>query len=191
MKRLVLAALAAATLAAAAASAQRPPDPAALLAAQREAMAPLKAMDGAWRGPAWALQPDGSRRHLTQTERIGPFLDGAVKVIEGRGYETDGRVGFNALGVVYYDPAKRAYGMRSWAQGRTGDFKFEPRPDGYAWEVPFPGGIVRYEATVKDGRLREVGHTTMQGREPVQTFEMNLERIGDTDWPLGAPLPPK
>lgn len=29
------------------------PDPAALLAAQKEAMAPLAFMDGVWRGPAW------------------------------------------------------------------------------------------------------------------------------------------
>jgi hypothetical protein len=188
MGRLAIAAFCAATLAA---YAQHMPDPQAVIAAQREAMAPLKAMDGAWRGPAWTLERDGTRRHLTQTERIGGFLDGSVKVIEGRGYGADGRVGFNALGVISYDATKKAYSMRSWAQGRSGDFKFEPRPDGYAWEVSFPGGIVRYVGTIADGKLREVGHTQIQGREPVQTFEMNLERVGDTDWPLGTPIPPK
>ena len=174
-----------------AASAQHMADPAQLVAEQREKMAPLKAMDGLWRGPAWTLLPDGRKKHITQTERIGPFLDGSVKMIEGRGYEEDGRVGFNALGIVYYDIARQAYGMRSFAQGRGGDFKFEPRPDGYAWEVTFSGGSVRYVATIKGNKLREVGHTLLPGREPVQTFEMNLERLGDTDWPLGRPVPMK
>jgi hypothetical protein len=126
-----------------------------------------------------------------QTERIGPFLEGTIKVIEGRGYEPDGSVGFNALGVVYFDPRRKAYGLRSFALGRSGDFKFEPLPDGYAWEVEFPGGKVRYVATVKDNKLREIGHTMLEGRPPVQTFEMNLVRIGDTDWPLGTPVPAK
>src|SRR5262245_24759201 len=71
----------------AAASAQGRPDPAALLAAQREAMAPLAFMDGVWRGPAWTILPSGEKHNVTQTERIGPFLDGSVKVIEGRGYD--------------------------------------------------------------------------------------------------------
>jgi hypothetical protein len=188
--RTVAAALALA-LAAGTALAQHMPEPEKLIAAQRAKMAPLKAMDGVWRGPAWTLSPDGTKKHLTQTERIGPFLDGSVKVLEGRGYEPDGRVGFNAFGIVYYDLQKRAYGLRSFAQGRGGDFKFEPTADGYAWEVPFPGGRVNYVATIRDGKLREVGHTTLEGRPPVQTFEMNLERVGDTDWPLGTPVAPK
>lgn len=188
MKRLVPTVFAAVAIAA---HAQHMPNAQELITQQREAMKPLAIIDGVWRGPAWTLQPDGSKRHITQTERIGPFLDGSVKVLEGRGYETDGRVGFNAFGVVYYDSARKAYGLRSWAQGRSGDFKFEPTADGYAWEVPFPGGMVRYVATIKGNKFREVGHTILQGRDPVQTFEMNLERVSDTDWPLGTPVPMK
>ena len=173
------------------AQAQHMPDPQKLIAEQREKLAPLKAMDGVWRGPAWVLQADGTRKNLTQTERIGPFLDGSVKVLEGRGYDADGRVTFNAFGIVYYDSYRKAYGLRSFAQGRGGDFKFEPTADGYAWEVSFPGGRVNYVATIKDGKLREVGHTTLDGKPTFQSFEMNLERVGDTDWPLGVPITPK
>jgi hypothetical protein len=189
MKRLGIAALAAAALLAHAQ--QRGPSPQELIAQQREALKPLSIIDGVWRGPAWTLQPDGSKRSITQTERIGPFLDGSVKLIEGRGYEADGRVGFNAFGVVYYDTAKKAYGFRSWALGRGGDFKFDVRPDGYAWELPFPGGKVSYVATIQGNKFREIGHSVMEGKPPVQIFEMNLERVGDTDWPLGTPIPAK
>ncbi|MCP6769373.1 hypothetical protein NL529_31455, partial [Klebsiella pneumoniae] len=78
-------------------------DSAAILAAQREAMAVFAFMDGVWRGPASTVLPSGDVHAITQTERIGPFLGGAVKVLEGRGYEADGRTSFNALGIISYE----------------------------------------------------------------------------------------
>jgi hypothetical protein len=166
------------------------PDPASLIAAQREAMKAFAAMDGVWRGPAWSLQPNGEKRNLTQTERIGPFLDGSVKVIEGRGYTEDGTVGFNALGVVSYDPAKKAFTIRSWAMGRGGEFAFTPLPDGYAWEIPAgPGATIKYRATIKDNTLVEVGDRHTAERPPLRIFEMNLKRVGDSDWPAANPVP--
>ena len=76
------------------------PDAGPRMAAQRTALDAFAIMDGEWRGEAWTLLPDGSKHVLTQTERVGPFLDGTVRVIEGRGYEADGKVSFNALGVL-------------------------------------------------------------------------------------------
>lgn len=167
------------------------PDPAALLAAQKEAMKALASMDGIWRGTAWTLRPDGGKHEIVQTERIGPFLDGTVKVIEGRGYEADGKVAFNAFGVVSFDPAKKTYGMRSHAQGQSGDFVFAPTADGYAWEIPAGPMTIRYTATIKDGVLHEVGDRIVPGKEPVRFFEMTLTRVGDTDWPAAGAVPMK
>src|SRR4029077_3020616 len=112
------------------ASAQQRPDPATLIAAQRDAMARLAYMDGVWRGPAWTILPSGEKRNITQTERIGPFLDGSVKVIEGRGYNADGSVGFNASGIISFNPATKAYTIRSYALGHAGDFSIRPTADG-------------------------------------------------------------
>ena len=39
------------------------PSPAALIAAQREAMVRLAYMDGVWRGPAWTILPSGEKQH--------------------------------------------------------------------------------------------------------------------------------
>ena len=166
------------------------PDPG-RMAAQKEAMAPLAFMDGVWRGPAWTLLPTG-RHEVTQTERIGPFLDGSVKVLEGRGYNADGTVGFNALGIISFDPATKKYSMRSYALGYSGDFPLEPRADGYVWQVPAgPGAIIRYTATIAKGHWREVGERVAGDAPPVQIFEMNLTRVGDTSWPSGEPVPMK
>jgi hypothetical protein len=166
-------------------------DPATLLAAQREAMSRLSFMDGVWRGPAWTILPSGEKHNITQTERIGPFLDGAVKVIEGRGYDASGKVTFNAFGTVSYNPTTGRYMLHSYAQGQVGDFALKSTPEGYVWEIPAGPMTIRYTAVIKDGTWREVGDRIMPGKEPVRFFEMNLKRVGDTDWPAAGAVSPK
>ncbi|HMI54638.1 MAG TPA: hypothetical protein VK494_00480 [Gemmatimonadaceae bacterium] len=173
------------------ASAQGRPDPAALIAAQREAMIPLAYMDGVWRGPAWVILPSGEKQTITQTERIGPFLDGAVKVIEGRGYAPDGKVSFNAFGTISYNPGTRTYTLHSYAQGNVGDFVLSLTADGYVWEIPAGPMTIRYTAVVRNGSWREVGDQVMPGRAPVRFFEMNLKRVGDTNWPAAGAITAK
>jgi hypothetical protein len=167
------------------------PDPATILAAQREALAPLAFMDGVWRGPAWTLRPSGEKHDVTQTERIGPFLDGSIKVIEGRGYDAEGKVTFNAFGTISYDPARKAYTLHSHAMGSVGDFVLTPKPDGYVWEIPAGPMTIRYSAVIKDSVWREVGDQIAPGKEPVRFFEMNLKRVGDTGWPAAGAIPPR
>jgi len=167
------------------------PDPAALMAAQREAMKPLAMMDGVWRGPAWTIQPSGEKHNVTQTERIGPFLGGTIKVLEGRGYNEDGTVGFNAFGIVSYDPASKTYSLHSHAMGQAGDFALKPTADGYIWEIPAGPMTIRYTAVIKDGAWREVGDRIIPGKDPIRFFEMNLRRIGDSDWPGAGAISPK
>ena len=171
-------------------SAQRP-DPATIISAQREAMKAFAAMDGVWRGPAWTILPSGQKHNITQTERIGPFLDGSIKVIEGRGYNEDGTVGFNAFGIISYNPATKVYTIHSHAQGMVGDFVITPTADGYTWEIPAGPMTIHYTAVIKDGTLKEVGDRIMPGKDPVRFFEMNLKRVGDTDWPGAGAVPAK
>jgi len=184
--------LALAAGAASPALAQGRPDPTALLAAQKEAMKAFAAMDGVWRGPAWTILPSGENHTITQTERIGPFLDGSVKVLEGRGYDSDGRVTFNAFGTISFSPATKTYTLHSHAMGSAGDFAFKPTADGYTWEIPMgPARTLRYTAVIKDGTLKEVGDVLEPGKEAFRNFEMTLTRIGDTTWPAGGAVPQK
>ena len=168
-----------------------PQDYAQTIAAQREAMKRFAFLDGAWRGPASTLLPNGEKHALTQTERVGPLLDGSIRVVEGRGYEPDGKTGFNALGVISYEPAGKVYKMRSYAQGRVGDFVVTPTPDGFSWEIPAGPATIRYTAALRDGEWHEVGDRIVQGQPPMRFFEMTLKRIGDTDWPAGTPVGPQ
>lgn len=166
-------------------------DPAALSAAQHDAMAKLAMMDGVWRGTAWSMTPSG-RHGVVHTERVGPFLGGSVKVIEGRSYMPDGSVGFNAFGIVSYEPASGAYTLHSYAMGRAGDFPLKVEPDGYSWEMPAgPGAVIRYKATIGNSAWKETGFRVAGEALPIQIFEMNLKRVSDTRWPAGDPVPMK
>jgi hypothetical protein len=186
--RFILAA--AALLAAASAGAQGPPDPQVAIAAQKAGMAKLSFLDGVWRGPAWAITPTGDRHEVTQTERIGPFLGGSVRIIEGRGYVADGSVGFNALGIISFDPRTGSYSLRSYAMGQKGDFPLKVTTNGYEWETPAgPGAVIRYTATVSKSEFREVGDRVVGSAAPVRIFEMKLKRVGDTKWPSGDAVP--
>jgi hypothetical protein len=174
-----------------AASAQGRPDPAVQMAAEREALAPLSFLDGVWRGPAATTVSPGETHAVTQTERVGPFLDGSVRVIEGRGYDADGKVAFNAFAILSYNPATRAYTLRSYAMGSVGDFVFQRKPDGFVWEIPAGPMTIRYTAVVKDGVWREVGDRIAPDKEPVRFFEMTLKRVGNTDWPAAGAISPR
>jgi len=161
------------------------------LAEQRAAMAKFATMDGVWRGDAIVTLPDGTVRKITQTERIGPFLGGSVKVIEGRGYDETGAARFDAFGTIWYDPSTQAYTFHSYAQSYAGDFPFKPTADGYVWTIPAGPASIRYTATIKDQTFREIGERIVPGADPVKVFESNLRRIGDSRWPENGSVPPR
>lgn len=172
------------------AAAQRP-DPAQMIAAQKEALARFAAMDGVWRGTAWVLLDSGEKQNLIQTERIGPMLDGSIRVMEGRGYDESGALTFNAFGIISYDLGTKAYSLHSHAQGFAGDYALTPTPDGFIWEIPAGPMTIRYTATIKDGTWTEVGDRIMPGQDAIRFFEMTLKRAGDTDWPAGGAVSAK
>lgn len=169
----------------------RAPGPASLIKTQHDAMAPLKIMDGVWRGTAWSIGRSGEKHVITQTERVGPMLEGSIKVMEGRGYDSSGKLGFNAFGIISYDPATQAYNMRAYAQGHGGDFALTMTGDGFIWTIPAGPATMRYTAVIKDGTWHEVGVREMQGKPAVRFFEMTLKRAGDTDWPAAGAVPMK
>jgi hypothetical protein len=158
--------------------------------ARAEAMAKLSYMSGVWRGPASGVGRDMKPFEVTQTERMGPMLDGDIIVIEGRGYGADGKVAFNAFGIVSWDPTTQEYEIRSYASGYSGTFELKLTADGYIWEIPAgPGAAIRYTATVADDTWREVGDYVAGDAAPQRIFEMNLKRVGDTTWPSADPVP--
>ncbi|MES2987820.1 MAG: DUF1579 domain-containing protein, partial [Pseudomonadota bacterium] len=129
----------------------------------------------------------GAGEHkITQTERIGTFLDGTLTVMEGKGFTPDGKVGFNALGVMSYDTRSKSYWLTSWALGHGGKFKLTPTDNGYVWEIPAGEMTIRYTATLEGGVWTEVGDYIAAGKPAQRFFRMDLKRVGDSDWPAAG-----
>jgi hypothetical protein len=57
------------------------------------------------------------------------------------------------------------------------------------WEIPAGPMTIRYTAVIKDGSWKEVGDRIIPGHAPVRFFEMELKRVGDTDWPAAGAIP--
>ena len=188
---LVVALMFAPAMFAASAMAQGPNNEA-RVSAQREAMKALAMLDGEWRGPAKSLRNDGQWHEMVQAERVGTMLDGTVRVIEGRGYENSGELSFNAFAVISYDPDTKAYTMRSYSGGRTGDFPIVPTATGFTWEIQAgPSMKIAYEAIVKDGVWTEAGTRIPKDGASVKFIEFSVKRLGDTAWPASGVIPPK
>jgi len=166
-------------------------DPSAQIAAQKAAMRVLTKLDGTWRGKARILGMDGKWAEHTQTERVGTTLDSTLKLIEGRGYDAEGKLVFHAVATLGYDARKKAYAFRTNARGEIGDFAFTPTDSGFVWEIPTPSFTMRYTAVIRDGRWREVGERIVTGGQPVRFIELDVTRLGDTDWPAGGAVPPR
>jgi len=47
--------------------------------------------------------------------------------------------------------------------------------------------IIRYTAVIKNGTWLEVGDRDHARQGASRFFEMNLKRVGDTNWPAAAP----
>ncbi|MEZ6143663.1 MAG: hypothetical protein R3B84_24125 [Zavarzinella sp.] len=162
-----------------------------LIAEQQNALAPLKKMDGKWRGTAWTIRPDGKKIEMVQTERVGSMLEGAAKAVEGRAYDEDGKIVFNAFAMITYDPMSKKITMRSTAQGRVGEFEIKLTKTGFTWEIPAGPATIRYVAEITEGKWTEYGERLIPDQKPFRFMEMNLRRIGDTDWPSAGAVQPE
>jgi hypothetical protein len=189
VRRLASVFMTAAVLACAAPAVAQRADPA-VLAEQREALSALDWMNGEWRGTAEIMTAPGQYRTIRHTERIGPMLDGTIKVIEGHSYEADGSTAFNAFAILSWDRENNRYVMRSYAAGRAGDFPLETTSTGWTWSTPSQGGEVRYTTVHTDGGWTETGYFIAPGREPMRVITLSLTRSGDSDWPVAGAVAP-
>lgn len=153
---------------------------------------PLRKLDrlkGVWVGEAKGIGPGGKPYAVRQTERVGPMLGGEVLVIEGRGYEADGKLAFNAFGVVSADSKKSDLEFRAYSAGRSGTYRMQATETGAVWEIPLgPTALMRYTITITDDQWHEVGEYLAKDQPPRKIAELQLRRTGETDWPAAQPI---
>jgi hypothetical protein len=171
-----------------AASARDTREPSQRFKAQQEAIKALSFLDGEWRGTSKILRKTGWTPSV-QTERVGTMLEGTVKVIEVRGYEADGRLGFNALRMISYEPESKAYIMRSYQGGSARDYPVEATATGLSWQIQTrDDGTIRYETSVKNGVWTETATRIPAKGEKETYLTISMKRARATTWPEGGAL---
>jgi hypothetical protein len=155
--------------------------------AQQEAMKALSFLDGEWRGASKTLRKTGWVP-MVQTERTGTMLDGTVRVIEVRGYETDGRLSFNALRIISYDPDSKTYSMRSYQNGNERDYKLATTANSIAWEIAGKESTTRYETSVRNGVWSEKATRMPANGEPETYLSITMKRMRESAWPRAGAL---
>ena len=156
----------------------------------RQAMDRLAMIDGEWRGTATYWR-GGEALEVVHTERVGTMLDGSVRVIEGRSYLPDGSSPFNAFAVVSFDAQSGGYMMRSYTLHGAGDVEMDVSENGFSWSIGEGARAVEYVATIDGDHWIETGYRKGSDGEKVKFIEMDLRRVGETDWPAGDPVSPE
>jgi hypothetical protein len=150
--------------------AQQPPD----TAPQKAAMKKLEMLVGEYDGSG-SMNQGPSTHTFNSHERISMELNGLVLEIHGDHTSTDGGAGFKALGVVFYDTAKKAYRFRSWTtMGQTAEFAFDFVGDR---KIVWGNDQMRYTIDLSNaGTWNETGEYTMDGKNWTKFFQMTLRK---------------
>lgn len=146
----------------------------------KEKMKPLTDWAGVWEGEGWNMDESRQRTEFTVTETIQLKLDGSAILAEGLGKnKTSGKVGFQSLGVFYYNNEKQTYEVKSWlANGNMALSKAEMNDKGQMiWGFEVPGGQVRYTITFTNDTWNEKGEFVMAGGQAFPIMEMNLKKV--------------
>ena len=166
----------------AAAGSRSAPAPVIDVEAQRAAMQRLAFMVGKWQGEGW-MESGGERHAFRGGEVVQEKLGGLTLLVEGTFWDVDNpirRTPVHAtLGVISAAPPTSNYRFLTWlANGRTGEQELVLRDKGWAWDIEFPGGAVRYTMQLKrDDEWFEIGERTADGGQTWNKFfEMTLRK---------------
>ncbi len=145
---------------------------------QRAEMKKLDLWAGKWEGSGW-MQQGAEKQTFIGTENVQKKLDGLAMIVEGKFANKENVVIHETLAVVSYNPQTTNFDFSTYlATGNKGVYELKAIADGWQWEIPFPGGKIRYTTKLNAETWFEIGEMTRDdGKTWQKFFEMNLKRI--------------
>lgn len=143
-------------------------------------------MKGNWTGTGWIIGKDRLKKTFSQSEIIKSKADNLVLMVDGLGLEIDSlgkitdRVIHKAFGIISYNKDRESVTMISFSEMRgrmESDFELIDKKK-IRWSFKEANGAtIRFtEDFTDDGKWKEVGEVSMNGKDWYQFFEMNLIR---------------
>ncbi len=149
-----------------------------LIEMQRAEMKKLELWVGKWEGSGW-MQQGPEKETFTGTENVQRKLDGLAMLVEGKFTNKENVVIHETLAVVSYNTKSKNYDFSSYlANGTRGEFVLKSTADGFQWDIPFPGGKIRYTTKLTADTWFEIGEMSRDdGKTWRKFFEMTLKRV--------------
>lgn len=135
---------------------------------------------GQWKGEGWMTDQSRQTIEFNVEENIQSKLDGRAILAEGTGTnKSDGVVGFQSLGLLYFNNEKKQYEMKSLLKdGNTtlATARFNEKGQ-FIWGFDVQGGRIQYTITLTDSTWNEKGEFVMETGQAFPIMEMNLKRV--------------
>ena len=137
---------------------------------------------GKWEGEGWMTDQSRQTIQFKVEENIQSKLDGRAILAEGIGTnKANGVLGFQSLGLLYFNNEKKGYEMKSLLRNgsmtlanayfnETGEF---------IWGFEVQGGRVEYTVTLTETTWNEKGEFIMGAGQAFPIMEMNLTKVKD------------
>jgi hypothetical protein len=136
---------------------------------------------GEWSGEATVLRGPGQVVDLDQSESVQFKLDGLVLMIEGVGRsKSDGKPALQALGLITFDDASRAYRMRAFNDGRWLESDIQIVEEGRAISWGFSLGEMSTKSILRiddNGAWTEKAELTIGTRPPIPLLNLTVRRV--------------
>ena len=146
--------------------------------ASKKEMNKLSNWIGQWEGEGWEMDQSGQRNTFTVEENVAYKLNGLAIFVEGKGKNSDGQLGHNAVGLIYYDQEKKSFRFNSMTQegmNSLSELVIQSNGD-FVWGFDVPGGKVQFTITVTKNTWTEKGAYS-DGNNWYPFLEMNLNRV--------------
>ncbi len=148
----------------------------------KQEMQKLAYMAGKWKGEASMRQPNGTLVKVGQEEDIQFKLDGTILMVEGTGRNEEGKVVFNAIGIISYNPDTNSFGMKSHLlDGKQTDAYFKIQTENnFEWGFTVANNArIRYNIVLnpQEKSWIEKGDYSPDGNTWYPFMEMNLTKL--------------
>ena len=154
-------------------AAQGRPDP----VVHKTALEKLKFLEGKWKGEATIITAQGETMKIVQTEDVQYKLQGTVMLIEGTGRDEQGKIVFNALAVVSFEPATKIYRIRAWNNGNSVETELKVGKESFEWGFDMgPVRVVHKMNVDQKGRWSELSEAKTPDGKTVHSIRMLLSR---------------